>query len=138
MAKIQDATGNGFEAGVDSTNRLLVEAVNLVVREEAVLLGASFELGTLQTLTVDTELGLIYVKNNGDRTLIIDRFEFSGTASTGGAGSTMLLTLYKDATLTNGTASAAVNRAGTSSIKSPASRFALFIPRLTVLLPWWS
>jgi hypothetical protein len=109
MAKIQDATGNGFEAGVDSTNRLLVEAVNLVVREEAVLLGASFELGTLQTLTVDTELGLIFVRNNGDRTIIIDRFEFSGTASTGGSGSTMLLTLYKGAALTNGTSSAAAN-----------------------------
>lgn len=109
MAKITDATGRGFEAGVDSTNRLLTESVNLDIREEAVLEGASFEIGSNATLTVDTELAFVYCKNNGDRTLIIDRFEFSGTGSTGGAGNTMLLTLYNGATMTNGTASSAIN-----------------------------
>lgn len=109
MAKIQDATGRGFEAGVDSTNRLLTESVALDIREEAVLLGASYEIGTLLTLTVDTETAILYVKNNSDRTLIIDRFEFSGTASTGGAGSTLLLTLYNGASMTNGTPTSSVN-----------------------------
>lgn len=120
MAKIQDATGQGYEAGVDSTNRLLVEAVNLAVREEAVLSGASFEIGTLQTLTVDTELALLRVENNGDRTLILDRFEFSGTASTGGAGNVLLLTLYRDAAMTNGTASSAVNANFASALQLDA------------------
>jgi hypothetical protein len=109
MAKITDATGRGFEAAVDSTNRLLVEAVQLAVREEAVLEGASFEIGTLLTFTVDTETAILYVENNGDRTVIIDRFEFSGTASTGGSENTLLLTLYSDATMTNGTTTTAVN-----------------------------
>lgn len=116
MATIQDATGNGFEAAVDSTNRLLVESVSLRSREEAVLLGVSYEIGTLQTLAVDTELAFLYVKNNSERTLVIERFEFSGTASTGGAGNTMQLTLYNDSTMTNGTASAAVNANFASSL----------------------
>jgi hypothetical protein len=94
---------------VDSTNRLLTEAVALDIREEAVLLGNSYEIGTLLTFTVDTQSAILYVKNNGDRTLVIDRFEFSGTASTGGTGDTLLLTLYTGATMTNGTASSAVN-----------------------------
>jgi hypothetical protein len=117
MAKITDATGRGFEAGVDSTNRLLTESVNLQVREEAVLEGASFEVGTLLTFTVDTESAILFVENNGDRTLIIDRFEFSGTASTGGAGNTLLLTLYNGSTMTNGTASSAVNANFSSALQ---------------------
>jgi hypothetical protein len=109
MARIDDGSGQGFSAGVDSTNRLLTEAVALDIREEAVLLGNSYEIGTLLTFTVDTQSAILYVKNNGDRTLVIDRFEFSGTASTGGTGDTLLLTLYTGATMTNGTASSAVN-----------------------------
>lgn len=120
MAKIDDGTGKGFQAGVDSTNRLLVEAVQLDVREEAVLEGSSFEIGSSATLTVASELAFVYVKNNGDRTLIIDRFEFSGTASTGGAGNTMLLTLYNGSTMTNGTASAAINANFSSALQLDA------------------
>lgn len=117
MAKIEDATGRGFEAGVDSTNRLLTEAVNLVVREEAVILGASYEIGNLIDLTVATETAIVYVANNQDRTLIIDRFEFSGTASTGGGADVILLTLYTGGTMTNGTASSAVNANFASALK---------------------
>lgn len=120
MAKIQDATGRGFEAGVDSTNRLLTEAINVAVREEAVLQGASFEIGALATVTVDTEIGLLRVRNNGDRTLIIDRFEFSGTASTGGVGDTLLLTLYSGSSMANGTASSAVNANFASALQLEA------------------
>jgi hypothetical protein len=109
MARISDGSGAGFEAKVDSTNRLLTEAVALNIREEAVLLGNSYEIGTLLTITVATETAVLYVKNNGSSTLVIDSFEFSGTASTGGSGNTLLLTLYTGATMTNGTASAAVN-----------------------------
>ena len=109
MARISDGSGAGFDAKVDSTNRLLTEAVALDIREEAVLQGTSFEIGTLLTFTVATESAILYVKNNGNSTLVIDRFEFSGAASTGGTGDTLLLTLYNGATMTNGTPTSAVN-----------------------------
>ena len=110
MARIQDGKGFGFEAGVDATNRLLCESVALDVREEAVINGDSFEIGALVTLTGTAETAVIFVQNNGNRTLILDTFEFSGTESTGGSSDVMLLSLYTDATgISNGTASSAVN-----------------------------
>lgn len=110
MARLNDGRGFGYEAGVDSTNRLLTEAVSLVVREEAVFAGDSFEIGAALTLTGTAETALLYVKNDGDRVLIIDRFEFSGAESTGGTSDAMLLALYTDAAgITSGTPGAAVN-----------------------------
>jgi hypothetical protein len=110
MATILDGTGRGFEAGVDSTNRLQTEAVALFVREEAVGFGNSYEIGAFVTLTGTAETTAIFVKNNEDRTLIIDRFEFSTAESTGGTSEVALLTLYTGTTsISNGTATAAVN-----------------------------
>lgn len=94
MARIADGSGRGFEAAVDSTNRLLVESIALNIREEAVLEGASFELGGLVTLTGTSETAVIFVENQQDRTIVLDRFEFSSPESTGGTSDAMLLTLY--------------------------------------------
>ena len=95
---------------MDATNRLLTESVAVVVREEAVNNGDSFEVGALVTLTGTAETAVVYVQNNGDRTLILDRFEFSATESTGGTSDVMLLALYTGpTTITNSTSSAAVN-----------------------------
>jgi hypothetical protein len=110
MAKIQDGKGFGFEAGVDSTNRLLTESVALAIREEAVVKGDSFEIGASVTLTGTSETALLFVENEGATTLIIDRFEFSGAESSGGTSDAVLLALYTGASaITSGTASAAVN-----------------------------
>jgi hypothetical protein len=110
MAKLQDGKGFGYEAGVDSTNRLLTESVALDVREEAVFNGDSFEIGGIVTLTGTAETAVLFVQNDGDRALIIDRFEFSAPESTGGTSDAMLLALYTGSTgITSGTAGAAVN-----------------------------
>ena len=122
MAKIQDGKGLGFEAGVDSTNRLLTESVALDVREEAVINGDSFEIGGGFSLTGTAETALIFVQNNGNRSLILDRFEFSGTESTGGTSDVMLLALYTDATaITSSTPSEAVNSNFASALALDAS-----------------
>ena len=94
MARIQDGSGRGFEAAVDETNRLLVESVAQSIREEAVLDSTSFELGGLVTLTGTAETAVLFVENDQDKTLVLDRFEFSSPESTGGTSDVMLLTLY--------------------------------------------
>ena len=110
MARIADGSGRGFEAKVDSTNRLLVEGVALSIAEEAVLFGVRFEIGAALTLTGTAETALIYLENQQDRNLIIDRFEFGGDASTGGTSDAMNLKLYTTPTgITNSTAGQSVN-----------------------------
>ena len=110
MARIQDGSGRGFEAGVDSTNRLLVEGVALSIREEAVLKGQLYEIGGFFTLTGTAETAVLYVENQQEQTLVLDRFEFSGAESTGGTSDAMLLALYTGpSAITNSTASTAKN-----------------------------
>ena len=107
---IEDGTGKGFLAKVDSTNKLEVRAVSLPSRSSAVQLEEGFEIGTLPvTFTGTSETALLFVKNNGS-TLILEVFEFSGAESTGGTSDVCLLKLYQLPTgITNGTPGGAVN-----------------------------
>lgn len=73
MTTIKDGTGKGFLAKVDSSNRLEVHAVQETETTEAVENGDAYNInsGTIG-LTSSTVSGVLYVKNNEDRDLIID------------------------------------------------------------------
>lgn len=110
MARIDDGAGTGNVAKVDSTNRLLVEGVALSIGEEAVLGGVRFEVGAALTLTGTAETAVIFLENQQEKTLIIDRFEFAADQSTGGTSDAMALKLYTGATgITSSTPSQSVN-----------------------------
>ena len=108
---IQDGTGKGNLAQVDNTNKLEVHGVSESERDEAVEDGKGFEIGTPPVaLTVATETALLFIQNNGDVPLVIDRWEFSAAESTGGTSDVCLLKLYQGATgITNSTPGGAVN-----------------------------
>lgn len=118
MTRITDGLGRGFEAGVDNTNHLLTEAVSKNIREDAMLKGELFEIGTSVTLTGTTETAVVFFQNDQDRTVVLDRFEFSASDSTGGTSDQMLLALYTNADgITNGTASQPINSNFGSGLK---------------------
>jgi hypothetical protein len=102
---IQDGTGKGNLAQVDNTNKLEVHGVSESERDEAVEEGKGFEIGTPPVaLTVATETALLFIQNDGDVPMVLDRWEFSAAESTGGTSDVCLLKLYQGATgITNST-----------------------------------
>lgn len=67
---IQDGTGKGFLAEVNSSNRLITQAVSESEFSDSTEKGESFNINTLFVpITVGTETPLLYVKNNESRPL---------------------------------------------------------------------
>ena len=96
---IIDGTGKGFEAKVDSTNRLHVHSVNESLVEFAASNGDSYNIntGTL-VLTSALESSLLYFKNNGDFEVHISSIGFLMGNSTGGVGD-VNITVVKNCSL---------------------------------------
>jgi hypothetical protein len=109
--KIIDGTGAGYKVEVTSGNRLKATSIVLSESKNANAIGESFLISSgYVTYTVATNQALLYVKNNENRDLIIDRFNFNLQASTGGAVDYGRFVFYKNPTsITNGTAKDAVN-----------------------------
>ncbi len=62
---IEDGTGKGFSAGVDSENRLLVRTINETEFDHATRKGNAYNINTLFfSVTDSVERPLLYVKNN--------------------------------------------------------------------------
>ena len=84
--EILDGTGKGFIARVDADNRLHVDAIS---QDEYAY--ASSEFGDAYTINSgyvtltgsSTTNGVLFVKNNGDDPIVIQRFNLSCKASTG-------------------------------------------------------
>lgn len=113
MARIEDGTGFGYAAGVDSTNRLAVAAS--VVEEERAsgLMGEAWAIGTgLLSYTGVSNAAILYIRNNATRDLIIDRFRVMLGTVTGGAGD-WLLTIARNPSagtiITNASAAGIIN-----------------------------
>lgn len=121
--QIIDGTGSGTFAKVDSTNRLETHSVTLTERVEAVQNGVGFEIGAPPTdFTVATETAIIFIRNDGNTSLVISRWEFSGAESTGGTSDVTLLKLYQGVTnITNSSPGGAVNSLFGSSIPLDAT-----------------
>lgn len=84
---IQDGTGQGFEAKVDSRNRLATTGVNIAEKNEANKNGDAFNVNTLDvTLTSTTTSAVLYIKNNEPRSVRIPKIIYILGTSTGGSG----------------------------------------------------
>ena len=87
MARIEDGKGRGFIAGVDSTNRFEVSATTLTEEIFATYSGEAFGIGTSTVaFTAATQSGILYLLNNDERPLVIDRARVMLGTVTGGTG----------------------------------------------------
>lgn len=117
---INDGTGNGFSAKVDSGNRLLTRSVSNTEYELAITEGRAFNVNT-EFLTIGTasppttENAILYLKNNEDEDIIIVAW-FIGTADSQGTATDVgpLLKVYTNPTggtiVSSGTDVVPVNR----------------------------
>ena len=92
MEQIQDGTGRGYAAKVNSENRLLTQTVNLIAEENASLAGLAYNINTgIVTLTNGaTKNAIMYVKNNEDHDMIIAQLIYQTGASAGGSGNVLV------------------------------------------------
>jgi hypothetical protein len=89
--KINDGTGSGKEAKVDSTNRLLVEAVTESEQLEAAAIGNAFQIGSGPiTLTNANESAVLFYKNNEDKDIIITAVNVTSSKQTGSSAGVFL------------------------------------------------
>lgn len=87
MARIEDGIGQGYSAGVDKTNRLLVNAASVSDEILATIEGEAFGIGTATVaFTAATQSGILYLLNQDTRPLIIDRARVMLGTATGGTG----------------------------------------------------
>jgi hypothetical protein len=109
--KIHDGTGSGFEARVDSTNRLLTEAVIETEQLEAAVKGDSYQIGSgAVTLTSANESAVLYFKNNEEKDVIITAVNITSSKQTGSSAGVFLAKLYTGGTgLSAGTSQTALN-----------------------------
>ena len=97
--KIKDGKGRGYEAGVNSTGKLLIEGDTLTQFQFEILNSNGYNLstGVPETLTNASESVVFYLKNNEDLPLVIKEVLVILGDSTGGAGGG-LARVYKNPT----------------------------------------
>ena len=117
--EIKDGTGGGYKVEVTSSNRLKATSIVLNESKNANSIGESFLISSgYVTYTAATNQALLFIKNNEDRDLIVDRFNFNLQSSTGGAVDFGRFIFYKNPTsITNGTTRTPVNLNFGSSIE---------------------
>lgn len=87
MTLIKDGKGRGFTAAVNTSNRLETNSVVLSEEEAAGLEGKAFALSTTPVaFTAATESAILYIKNESESTLILDRARVMLGTATGGTG----------------------------------------------------
>lgn len=84
---IEDGTGRGFKAKVDSNKRLHVDSSGRSQDQQAALLGDSYNVNTgTITLTSANESGIFYLKYTGDNPLVIKEILAIIGSTTNGTG----------------------------------------------------
>lgn len=98
MTIIKDGTGTGKTARIDNTNKMDVHSVTYTEAVEAAENGDAYNINTgTIALTTSTASGVIYLKNNEDRDLVIDSIEV-GIGSAGTVTDSSIVTLIRNPT----------------------------------------
>ena len=85
---IQDGTGTGSRAKVNSSNRLTVDSIETTAESLASGSGDSFNVSNdIVEITSDTETALIHIQNTNSEDWVVTRVYFHFGGSTGGVGS---------------------------------------------------
>jgi len=97
LVRIEDATGTGNAAKVDSKNRVHVKSVNTTEPQEQTKQGNSFDIDSaLINLTSALASAVLFIKNNEDVDLVLETLFFNFGPSTGGSG-IILIELLRNA-----------------------------------------
>lgn len=97
--EINDGTGGGWKAQVDSDHRLHVNSVSRTQDEQAALLGVAYNMSTGSiNLTSGNESSIAYFKYNGAYPFVIKEILMIPSSSTGGSGNA-LVKIKKNPTL---------------------------------------
>lgn len=109
--KIEDGTGTGRKARVDSTHRVSTEAVTSSEQSEASQKGDAYQIGSGPvTLTSASESAVLYIKNNEEKDLLISGVNITSSKQTGSSAGVFLAKIYLNGTgLSAGTATSALN-----------------------------
>lgn len=95
--EINDGTGQGWNAKVDDTNRLLVRSITEEGRVEGSSNGETFIIGSpFLTQTSATENGLLYFQFDEDVEFYATTFSSQGRFTTGGTFQNYLIQAYRD------------------------------------------
>jgi len=87
MSIILDGRGRGYRAAVTPNQRLRAEAAVIDPEDDAIREGEGWQIGsTPVSFTADTETGVLYIKNNGAKDLVLDRAVLVLGTATGGTG----------------------------------------------------
>ena len=99
MSVIEDGTGTGRTAGVNALNRLENDAISVSRQSFHNSLGKGFSSeSALITLTNASESAIWYMKNTGDRDIVIENLFMVLGNSTGGSGD-ILVKVYVNPTV---------------------------------------
>lgn len=99
MEQIQDGTGKGYLAKVDTENRLLTSSITSAREEHASESGFSYNINTgVITLTNATITPVLYIKNNEEYDLIITSLIYQTGASANASGTTILVDVQRNPT----------------------------------------
>lgn len=83
---INDGTGTGNQARVDSVNRLRTRAVSISEAAHHTIVGRAYNINTGEmTLTSANESAVLYFKNNENSTFVVSAIAIGLGPSTGGA-----------------------------------------------------
>ena len=74
MSIILDGKGRGYRAAVTPNQRLRAEATVIDPEDDAIRVGEGWQITSAPvTYTADTATGILYIKNNGAKDLVLDR-----------------------------------------------------------------
>lgn len=109
--KIEDGTGSGNMAKINSNNRLETQSVTETGQINSALIGEAFNVGSgFITLTSANESAVLYYKNNEDRDVVVTAVNVTSSAQTGSSANVFLTKVYRGATgISAGTASTGLN-----------------------------
>ncbi len=112
---IQDGTGTKLKAKINEENRLLTQTISETEFDHATGQGDSYNINTeFLTITGNTEIPLLYIRNNNDRDLVLSAWFIGTDADSGTATRLSLMRVYKNPTsgtlISSGTDITPVNR----------------------------
>jgi len=91
---IEDGTGSGYRAKVDSNNRLFAQVINEPMADHHGEVGKKFNINTGDvTLTDANKTSMLYVKNNEDKDLVVTALIYN-LGNTDGSGDAKIDVLY--------------------------------------------
>jgi hypothetical protein len=134
MSIILDGKGRGYRAAVTPDQRLRTESVSIDPEDDAIRVGEGWQITSAPiTFTDASPSGILYLRNNGQLDLVLDRAVLLLGTSTGGTGDWTFQTLRNpgdyasDTLLTNGV-TAGISNSNHGSQKLPDAEYFRGVP----------